>query len=122
MKVALALAAVLVALLASAFAANAKTNNHYVFCGNFSGQGMSPHVARRPSRCDVTRRNAVIRLRSMNWSRFGKRAVGRGLVNGRMQKVRFKQPRPCGQNGEYKVYSRMAVGYHHSHPILYCGD
>jgi len=116
----------IVAAAAATFPAGAEASHQYVFCGNFSGQGMDPHVARRPARCDVTRRAfgppTVLELRSMEWTRWNRRAVGRGLVNGRVRTVRLRRPRPCGQFGEYKVYSQMSIGGRDFRPILFCGD
>lgn len=87
---------------------------------------MDPHVARRPARCDVTRTGnrpaSVVRLRSMKWTRWSTRAVGRGLVNGRQGTVRLRRTRPCGRYGQYKVYSQMKLGRGAWRPILYCGD
>lgn len=87
---------------------------------------MTPHVARRPARCDVTSLGGgpatVDRLRSMEWTGWKKYAVGRGLVNGRMNTVRLRRTRSCGQHGEYKVYSEMSIDDRPFHPILYCGD
>ena len=111
---------------AATFPAGAAASHQYVFCGNFSGQGMDPHVARTPARCDVTRRGngpaTVVKLRSMNWTRWNRRAVGRGLVNGRMKTIRLRRTRPCGQFGEFKVYSQMSINGRRFRPILYCGD
>src|SRR3954454_14143505 len=106
--------------------AGAEAHHQYVFCGNFGGQFMDPHVARRPARCDVTRLSnrpaTVVKLRSMRWTRWSKRARGRGRVNGRQRTVRLRRARPCGQFGEYKVYSRMKIGRGAWRSILYCGD
>lgn len=108
------------------FPAGASASHQYVFCGNFSGEGMDPHVARKPGRCDVTRRSfgpaSVVKLRSMNWTRWNKRARGRGLVNGRTKTIRLRRTRPCGQAGEFKVYSQMSINGRRFRPILYCGD
>ena len=97
-----------------------------VLCGNFGGQTMDPHLARKPARCDVTRLDpglpAVYELRHMEWTRWNKHPVGRGLVNGRPHRVRLKRTRPCGQHGESKVYSQMSIDGRPFRSILYCGD
>ena len=117
---------IIVAAAAATFPAGATANHQYVFCGNFSGEGMDPHVARHPGRCDVTRRSngpaTVVKLRSMDWARWSKRARGRGLVNGRTKTIRLRRTRPCGQFGEFKVYSQMSINGRRFRPILYCGD
>jgi hypothetical protein len=118
----------IVAVAAMTFTAGAEAGHrHYVFCGNFSGQGMDPHVARKPANCDVTRlgRNGTVaKLRSMHWTRWGRHAQGRGLVNRRQSTVRLRRARRCGRHGEFRVYSQMKIG-RPSNPwrrILYCGD
>jgi hypothetical protein len=87
---------------------------------------MDPHLARRPASCDVTRLSnrpaSVVKLRSMRWTRWHKRAQGRGLVNRRQRTVRLRRPRPCGLHGELSVYSQMRIGRNRWRPILYCGD
>lgn len=108
------------------FPAGAGASHQYVFCGNFSGQGMSPHVARKPARCDVTEFDrgpaTVDKLRHMRWPQWGERAVGHGLVNGREHRVRLQRARPCGQHGEFKVYSRMSIDSRPFRTIMHCGD
>ena len=112
----------------AAFPTSAQANHRKVLCGNFSGQGMAPHLARKPARCDVTRYRRgipaeVMRLRSMNWTRWGARAKGRGSVDGRGGTVvRLRRGRRCGPNGEYRVYSEMKIGSNSWRRILYCGD
>lgn len=113
---------IIVGAAAVIFPAGAEASHQYVFCGNFSGQGMDPHVAREPARCDVTHPRNVDELRHMRWSRWGEMAVGHGLVNGREHRVRLRRPRPCGQNGQFKVYSRMSIDSRPFSPIFYCGD
>jgi hypothetical protein len=87
---------------------------------------MDPHLARKPTRCDVTRLSpglpAVYELRSMHWTHWEKRPVGQGLVNRRMNTVRLKKTRPCGRHGQHKVYSKMSIAGGPFRPILYCGD
>jgi hypothetical protein len=87
---------------------------------------MDPHLARRPARCDVTSRGKVPgyvkKLRSMEWTRWSTRAKGRGRVSGKQRTVRLRRTRPCGLNGEEKVYSQMKIGQGAWRPILYCGD
>ena len=122
MRPRIALLAIVVAAVAATFPAGAEASNAYVLCGNFSGQGPAPDLKRRPHSCDVTKRLHVQRLRKMKWSRWDKRARGRGLVNGRMQSVRLKNRRPCGQFGEYNVFSKMSIGGGRFRSILYCGD
>ena len=115
---------VITAVLA-VFPAGAEANHQQVLCGNFGGQTMPPHLAREPARCDVTVVEGVAdvdRLRHMRWERWGELAVGHGLVNGRNHRVRFKRPRPCGPNGQSKVYSRMSIDSRPFRKILYCGD
>jgi hypothetical protein len=116
----------IVAAAAMTFTAGAEANHRKVFCGNFSGQGMDPHVARKPARCDVTRlgRNGtVVKLRSMRWPHWRERAKGRGLVNGKQRTVRLRRGRPCGRHGEFSVYSQMKiVGRGTWRRILHCGD
>src|SRR5688500_1850985 len=118
--------AVAVAATAMAtFPAGAEANHQEVLCGNFGGQTMPPHLARKPARCDVTVVESVPRveeLRHMDWDRWGNLAVGHGLVNGRDHRVRFKRARPCGPNGQSKVYSRMSIDSRPFRKILYCGD
>lgn len=94
----------------------------YVLCGNFGGYGMTPHLDRRPHRCDVTHRFSVDRLRHMRWAHWKKHALGRGKVNGKQHTVRLKRTRPCGQFGEFDVYSKMSIDGRPWHPILHCGD
>jgi hypothetical protein len=106
----------------AAYPAGAEARNGYVLCGNFSGQGPAPDLKRRPHSCNVTKHRHVKRLRKMNWSRWDTRARGRGLVDGRVQSVRLRDRRRCGQHGEYKVFSKMSIGGGPFHSILYCGD
>jgi hypothetical protein len=110
------------ALTAATFPAGAEASHQQVLCGNFGGQTMDPHLAREPARCDVTHPRNVDELRHMKWSRWGDLAVGHGLVNGREHRVRLKEPRPCGLNGQFKVYSRMSIDGRPFSSILYCGD
>lgn len=113
------------AVVAMTFPAGAEASRPEILCGNFGGQTMDPHLARKPARCDVTRlvgTAAVSELRHMKWTRWAKRPVGRGLVNGRMNTVRLKGTRPCGPHGERKVYSKMSIAGRPFRPILYCGD
>lgn len=113
----------IVAAVGVAFPAAAEAGHKpYVLCGNFGGYGMPPHLDRRPHRCDVTHRFSVDRLRHMRWARWKKHAVGRGKVNGKQHTVRFKGTRPCGQFGEFQVYSKMSIDGRPFHPILHCGD
>jgi hypothetical protein len=107
------------------FPATAEASHQQVLCGNFGGQTMDPHLAREPARCDVTVTEGLPRveeLRHMKWRRWGELAVGHGLVNGREHRVRFKRARPCGPNGQSKVYSRMSIDSRPFRSILYCGD
>ncbi len=86
---------------------------------------MDPHLARKPARCDVTVTGglpSVDYLRHMKWTTWNKHPVGRGLVNGTPHRVRLKKTRPCGQNGEFKVYSKMSIDGRPFRPLLYCGD
>lgn len=122
MKPRVVLLAIVVAAVAAAFPAGAEASNGYVLCGNFSGQGPDPDLKRRPHGCDVTKEFRRDRLRKMNWSRWDKRARGRGLVNGKRQSVRLRDRRPCGQFGQYKVFSKMSIGGGPFRSILYCGD
>jgi hypothetical protein len=112
-----------VAAAVTAFPTGAEASHRKVLCGNFGGQFMDPHLARRPANCDVTAigRNGtgVAKLRSMHWTRWGGHAKGRGLVNGRQRAVRLRRARPCGPD---KVYSQMRIGSSGWHRILYCGD
>lgn len=116
----------IVASVAATLPAGAEASHQYVLCGNFGGQTMDPQVARKPARCDVTNVDGgpatVDELRHMEWTRWSKHAVGRGLVNGRPHRVRLKRTRPCGQHGEYKVYSQMSIDGRPFRSILYCGD
>lgn len=114
---------------AATFPAGAEAGHEKVLCGNFGGQGMDPHQTRRPARCDVTRIGNspafVVRLRSMEWTRWSTPARGRGLVNGRQRTVRLKRARQCGPLryvGPNKVYTRIKVDNGPWRPILYCGD
>lgn len=116
-----------VAAAAAVFPAGADARHQQVLCGNFSGQGMDPHLARKPSRCDITKflggiPAVVVKLRRMHWTRWGKRAVGRGLANGKEHRIRLKKLRPCGPNGQSKVYSKMSIDRRPFRKILYCGD
>ena len=45
----------IVAAVAATVPAGAEASRPEVFCGNFGGQTMAPHLARKPARCDVTR-------------------------------------------------------------------
>ena len=122
MKPRVVLLTIVVAAVAAAFPAGAEASNGYVLCGNFSGQGPAPDLKRRPHSCDVTKRLHVHRLRKMKWKRWDKQARGRGLVNGKTRSVRLKKRRPCGQFGEYKVFSKISIGGGPFRSILYCGD
>ena len=114
---------IIVAAAAMTFTSGAEANHRTkVLCGNFSGQGMDPHLARKPARCDITRRRSVVELRSMRWERWGESALGRGLVNGRLRTVHLRRRRPCGQHGQYDVYSEMMIDRKGFRPILHCGD
>ena len=115
----------IVAVVAITVTAAAGSSNRRVFCGNFSGQGQSPHVAYKPNGCDVTpigRHSKVKKLRKMHWSRWDGIAKGKGKVNGEKRAVRLRKGRPCGQNGEFDVYSQMRIGDKKWRKILYCGD
>ncbi len=116
----------ILAAAAMTVTAGAEAKNHRkVFCGNFSGQGMAPHVAHKPARCNLTqtgRYGDVVKLRSMWWTRWNGFARGRGRVDGKQQAVRLKRGRPCGLHGEFTVYSRMKIGRGRWHSILHCGD
>ena len=117
----------LVAAAAMTFTAGAEASHHHrkVMCGNFSGQGMSPHLATRPGRCNVTqlgRYGDVFHLRSMSWSRWSGFARGRGRVDGDQRTVRLRRGRPCGLHGQFSVYSKMKIGGGRWHTILHCGD
>ncbi len=118
----------MVAAVAATFPAGAEANHrNKVLCGNFSGQGPDPRLARKPARCNVTRYKGGIpatveRLRSMRWTRWNRRAKGQGLVNDRPVTVRLKRRRPCGRNGRYKVYSKMSIDGGAFRRILHCGD
>ena len=119
----------IVAAGAMTFTAAAAAKHRKVLCGNFSGQGPSPHLAYKPARCDVTvtgpNGTGVAKLRGMRWTRWGGYAKGRGFVTTRQRTVRLRRPRPCGPPGRtVSVYSQMKVG-RPSNPwvrILYCGD
>jgi hypothetical protein len=117
---------IIVAAAAMTFTAGAEASKRKVLCGNFSGQGPSPHLARKPARCHVTpigRHSEVVKLRSMKWTHWGEGITkGKGKVDGKKRTVRLKRARPCGQNGEFSVYSRMRIGGKKWRPILYCGD
>ena len=116
----------IVAALAATIPAGAEASQKPdVLCGNFGGQTMDPHLARKPARCDVTTVSglpSVDYLRHMEWTTWNKHPVGRGLVNGTPHRVRLKKTRPCGQNGQFKVYSKMSIDSRPFRPILYCGD
>ena len=58
----------------------------------------------------------------MEWTTWNKHPVGRGLVNGTPHRVRLKKTRPCGQHGQFKMYSQMSIDDRPFRPILYCGD
>ena len=122
MKSKVVLLAIAIAAAVATFPAGAEASNAYVLCGNFSGQGPDPDLKRRPHSCDVTKNLRRDRLRKMKWSRWDNRARGRGLVNGKMQSVRLKKRRPCGQFGEYEVFSEMSIDGGPFRSILYCGD
>lgn len=115
----------IVAAMLAALPAGAEASRPEVLCGNFGGQTMPPHLARKPARCDVTVVSglpSVDLLRHMKWSSWNKHPVGQGLVNGEQHRVRLKNPRPCGQHGELKVYSKMSIDSRPFVPLLYCGD
>jgi hypothetical protein len=116
----------MVTAVAATVPAGAEASHPKVLCGNFGGQTMDPHHARKPARCDVTRLKPglpeLFELRHMEWTRWNKHPVGRGLVNGRPHRVRLKRTRRCGPNGEVKVYSQMSIDGRPFRPILYCGD
>ena len=118
--------AIVAAMAGAALPAGAEASRRpEVLCGNFGGQTMPPHLARKPARCDVTVTSglpAVDYLRHMHWTTWNKHPVGRGLVNGNSHRVRLKKTRPCGQFGEHKVYSKMSIDGRPFRPILYCGD
>jgi len=117
-----AVTALAAAMAASPAEAEANHRNK-VLCGNFSGQGPDPRLARRPARCNVlVNFRDVVKLRSMEWTRWSKRARGRGLVDGRQSTVRLRRRRPCGRNGQYKVYSQMSINGGAFRRILHCGD
>lgn len=116
-----------VAAAAVTFPTGSEASDHpSVLCGNFGGQTMPPHIARRPNRCDVTRLDGlpeVYELRNMEWTRWAKGARGQGRVDGNPNTtIRFKRARSCGQHGEYQVYSKMSINGRPFRPILYCGD
>lgn len=116
-----------VAIAVAVFPAGADARHQQVLCGNFSGLGMDPHLARKPGRCEITAFSGgipavVIKLRRMHWTRWGTRAVGRGLANGKEHRIRLKEPRPCGINGQSKVYSKMSIDRRPFRKVLYCGD
>ena len=84
---------------------------------------MPPHLTRTPSRCDVTRVGGlpvVEKLRNMDWSRWAPEgARGQGRVGGnKSTTIRFKRTRPCGPNGEQRVYSKMSINGRPFHPVL----
>jgi hypothetical protein len=117
----------IVAAGAMTFTAGAEAKHRKVLC---AGQGMTPHHAYKPARCNVTatgpRGTGVAELRSMRWTRWGGYAKGRGLVTRAGQHtVRLRRPRPCGPpKRRVSVYSQMKIG-RPSRPwvrILYCGD
>jgi hypothetical protein len=117
----------IVAAAAMTFTAGAEAHHRKVLCGNFGGQGPDPRLARKPASCNVTRigrgpAGPVVKLRSMRWNHWRGRAKGRGLVDGRQRTVRLRRGRPCGQHGEFSVYSRMKLGDQRWRPILHCGD
>ena len=124
------LAVVLITIAATAaaavtFTAGAEANHVKVLCGNFGGQTMAPHLARKPKACDVTRlghTSTVVNLREMHWGQWGGHAKGKGKVNGKKRAVRLRKTRPCGQHGEFSVYSQMRLGAKKWRKILYCGD
>lgn len=111
----------IVAAVGVIFPAGAEAGNQYVLCGNFGGFS-NPHLAHKPSGCDITRQYNTYRLRSMHWDRWNNRARGRGRINHRKHTVRLKKTRPCGQFGEFDVYSKMSIDGGPWHRILYCGD
>ena len=115
-----------VATAAMTFTAGAEAKHRKVLCGNFGGQTMAPHLARKPKACDVTRVSnqpaSVVKLRKMHWGQWGGHAKGKGRVNGKQRAVRLRKTRPCGQHGEFSVYSQMKIGAKKWHKILYCGD
>lgn len=103
----------------------ARADDQRVLCGNFGGQTAPPRLAKKPGHCEITRNAGlpeIIELRKMRWTRWDNRGVGRGLVEGRRTVVRFKKTRPCGQFGEFDVYSEMSIGGRPFRSILYCGD
>ena len=115
----------IVAAAAMTFTAGAEAHHRKVLCGNFSGQGPTPRLAHKPARCNLTqlgRHGDVFRLRSMWWTRWNGFARGRGRVDGRQRTVRLRRGRPCGQHGEFTVYSKMKIGGGRWHTILHCGD
>lgn len=119
MKRILALATV--AALWVALPAGAEARDQYVLCGNFGGFS-NPHLAQKPSGCEITRSSHSYQLRSMHWDRWNNRAKGRGRINHRKHVVRLKKTRPCGQFGQFDVYSKMSIDGGQWHNILYCGD
>jgi hypothetical protein len=115
----------MVTAVAATVPAGAEASHPKVLCGNFGGQTMDPHLARKPASCDVTRLGGlpeVFELRHMKWTTWNKRPVGRGLVNGKIKTVRLKKTRRCGRHGEKKVYSKMSIEGRQFRKILYCGD
>jgi hypothetical protein len=115
-----------VAVVAATVPARAEASHPKVLCGNFGGQTMAPHLAFKPTRCDVTRLSpgvpAVYELRHMKWTTFAKHPEGQGSVEGEKNTVRLKKKRPCGRHGQHKVYSKMSIAGGPFRPILYCGD
>jgi hypothetical protein len=116
----------IVAAAAMTSTTGAESNHQQkVLCGNFGGQTMAPHLARKPKACDVTRlghTSTVVNLRKMHWGQWGGHAKGKGKVNGKKRAVRLRKTRPCGQHGEFSVYSQMRLGAKKWRKILYCGD
>jgi hypothetical protein len=116
----------IVAAAAMTFTAGAAASKRKVLCGNFSGQGPSPHHAHKPARCNVSpigRHTSVVKLRSMKWTHWGEGITkGKGQVDGKKGTVRLRRPRPCGLHGELSVYSQMRIGRNRWRPIPYCGD
>ncbi len=116
-----------VAAVAATIPAGAEARSRpEVLCGNFGGQTMAPHLARKPGRCEVTSLEpglpTVDALAHMKWTTWNKHPVGRGLVNGTPHRVRLKKTHPCGPDGKFKVYSQMSIDDRPFRSILFCGD
>jgi hypothetical protein len=110
-----------VAVFGVVFPAGAEAKDQYVLCGNFGGSS-NPHLAQKPPGCEITHGYKAWELRSMHWDRWNNRAKGRGRINHEKHTVRLKKTRPCGQFGQFDVYSKISIDGGPWHGILYCGD